>query len=171
MNNKKKNNLLSLVNKKNINKLNAKTKILIVNANYYEDISLNLINGASNFLSSKNVNYEIVNVPGALEIGKLIQFYCEKDNQKSPTNSFDGYIALGCVIKGETYHFEIVSNESARYLSNLSLKYSCIISNGILTVYNKLDALKRSDINKLNKGKEAASACLSLIEFKKKNKL
>ena len=75
-------------------------------------------------------------------------------------------MALGCVIRGETYHFEIVANESSRALTNLSINYSIPIGNGILTVLNKDQAIIRSDPNQLNKGADAALACLSLINIK-----
>ena len=84
----------------------------------------------------------------------------------SQNDFFDGFIALGCVIRGETYHFEIVSNESARALTELSIRYSLPIGNGILTVENIDQAIERSDPKKLNKGAGAALACLSLINHK-----
>ena len=79
---------------------------------------------------------------------------------------FDGFVALGCVIKGETYHFEIVANESSRAITDLSINYSTPIGNGILTDSDKDQAIKRSDPKQLNKGAGAALACLSLINVK-----
>ena len=140
-----------------------KKKILLVCSTYYKDIIINLIQGASDFLKSNHVDYKILNVPGALEIAPAIKLVFDKSVKKQ---FFDGYVALGCVIKGETYHFEIVSNESSRALTDLSLKYSIPIGNGILTVSNKDQAIKRSDPNQLNKGAGAALACLSLIKMK-----
>ena len=138
--------------------------ILLVCSPYYKDITNNLILGATEVLTSKSINYKILYVPGALEIGTAIKITYDnsKDNQY-----FDGFIALGCIIRGETYHFEIVSNESARSLCDLSVRYSLPIGNGILTVENKNQALVRSDPKKLNKGAGAALACLSLIDIKK----
>ena len=138
-------------------------KILLVCSPYYNQISDNLIKGATNVLVSKSINYEILYVPGALEIAPAIKLTYDKSKDNS---YFDGFIALGCVIRGETYHFEIVSNESARSLSDLSINYSLPIGNGILTVENKKQALERSDPKKLNKGYGAALACLSLIDIK-----
>lgn len=138
-------------------------KILLVCSPYYKQISDNLIKGATNVLVSKSINYEILYVPGALEIAPAIKLTYDKSKDNS---YFDGFIALGCVIRGETYHFEIVSNESARSLSDLSINYSLPIGNGILTVENKKQALERSDPKKLNKGYGAALACLSLIDIK-----
>ena len=102
-------------------------------------------------------------MPGALEIAPAIKLISDKSLKKP---IFDGYLALGCVIKGETYHFEIVANESSRALTDLSINYSIPIGNGILTVSNKDQAIKRSDPNQLNKGAGAALACLSLINIK-----
>ena len=143
--------------------MNDKIKILLVCSPYYKDITNNLIKGASDFLKSKYLDYKVLNVPGALEIAPAIKLMSDKSIKKP---FFDGYIALGCIIKGETYHFEIVANESARALTNLSINYSIPIGNGILTVSNKEQAIKRADSSQLNKGAGAAQACLSLINIK-----
>ena len=138
-------------------------KILLVCSPYYKDVTNNLIKGASDLLKSNSVDYNILNVPGALEVAPAIKLVLDK-SKKNPV--FDGFVALGCVIKGETYHFEIVANESSRALTNLSINYSIPIGNGILTVSNKDQAIRRSDPNQLNKGADAALACLSLINIK-----
>ena len=140
-----------------------KKKVLLVCSPYYKDITGNLIKGASDLLKSNSVDYKILNVPGALEIAPAIKLVLDKSLKKP---IFDGYVALGCFIKGETYHFEIVANESSRALIDLSINYSIPIGNGILTVYEKDQAIKRSDPNQLNKGAGAALACLSLINIK-----
>ena len=144
--------------------MDNKKKILLVCSPYYIDITSNLIKGASDFLKSKSVDYKILNVPGALEIAPAIKLMSDR-SKKKPV--FDGYVALGCVIRGETYHFEIVANESSRALSDLSINYSIPIGNGILTVSNKEQAIIRSDPTQLNKGAGAAEACLSLINVNK----
>ena len=138
-------------------------KVLLVCSPYYVDITQNLIKGAIKVLRSNSVEYKIINVPGALEIAPSIKIYSEKSSKDI---LFDGFVALGCIIRGETYHFEIVSNESARALSDLSITYSLPIGNGILTVENKEQAIERSDPLRLNKGADAALACLSLINHK-----
>ena len=138
-------------------------KVLVVCSPYYQDITQNLIKGAIKVLKSNSVGYKIINVPGALEIAPSIKIYSEKSSKDI---LFDGFVALGCIIRGETYHFEIVSNESARALSDLSITYSLPIGNGILTVENKEQAIERSDPLRLNKGAGAALACLSLINHK-----
>ena len=140
-----------------------KKKILLVCSPYYKDITNNLIKGASELLKSNSVDFEILNVPGALEVSPAIKLILDKSPKKP---IFDGFVALGCIIRGETYHFEIVSNESSRALTNLSINCSIPIGNGILTVSNKDQAIRRSDPNQLNKGAGAALACLSLINIK-----
>lgn len=140
-----------------------KKKVLLVCSPYYQIVTKNLIEGATKILKSNSVEYKILNVPGALEIAPAIKLVIDKSLKKP---LFDGFVALGCVIKGETYHFEIVANESARALTDLSLNYSIPIGNGILTVSNLDQAIKRSDPLRSDKGAGAALACLSLINIK-----
>ena len=138
-------------------------KVLLVCSPYYKEITDNLILGASKVFEVNNVEYKILNVPGALEIATAIKLIYEKSKDKPV---FNGFVALGCVIRGETFHFEVVSYQSAISLYNLSIKYSIPIGNGILTVENKNQAIIRSDPNKLNKGSGAAQACISLMNIK-----
>ena len=135
-----------------------KLKICIVSAPYYKDITENLIRGALNVLQRINADTEIVEVSGALEIPTAI---------KLMENEFDGFIAVGCVIRGETTHYEIVSMESSRGLSNLGLEKVCI-GNAILTVENRLQAEKRADPKVFDKGGEACNALLSIIKIKRR---
>ena len=135
-----------------------KLKICIVSAPYYKDIAENLIRGALNVLKRINADTEIVEVSGALEIPTAI---------KLMENQFDGFIAVGCVIRGETTHYEIVSTESSRGLVNLGLEKVCI-GNAILTVENRLQAEKRADPKVFDKGGEACNALLSIIKIKRR---
>ena len=143
--------------------MDHKKKILLVCSPYYKDITSNLIKGASDFLKSNFVDYRVLNVPGALEIAPAIKLISDKTVKKP---IFDGYLALGCVIRGETSHFDIVINESARAITNLSIDNSLIIGNGILTVENKQQAIDRSNDDENNKGYHAALACSKLIDLK-----
>ena len=143
--------------------MKKKISVLLVCSPYYKLITENLIKGSSEVLISKSIDYEIMYVPGALEISPAIKFVSSKIG--SP-KLFDGFVALGCIIRGETYHFEIVANESARTLSNLIIKDQLPIGNGILTVENEMQAIERSDPKKMNKGAGATLACLSLINIK-----
>jgi len=133
-------------------------KILIVSSNYYKEVSDNLIEGSTNYLKENNIEYEIVYSPGCFEIPFLINRYI---------NNYVGFISLGCVIRGETYHFEVISNECSREIMDLSIKFKKPIGFGILTCDTYDQAIIRSDPNKKNKGKEAAIACLQLLDFKK----
>ena len=133
-----------------------KLKICIVSAPYYKDITDNLIRGALNVLKKVKAETEIVEVSGALEIPTAI---------KLMENQFDGFIAIGCIIRGETTHYEIVSTESSRGLTNLGLEKICI-GNSILTVENRSQAEDRADPKIFDKGGEASNALLSIIKIK-----
>ena len=133
-----------------------KIKICIVSSPYYKDIADNLIRGALNKLKKIKADTEIVEVSGALEIPTAI---------KLMENQFDGFIAVGCIIRGETTHYEIVSTESSRGLTNLGLEKICI-GNAILTVENSLQAEDRADPKIFDKGGEACNALLSIIKIK-----
>ena len=130
-------------------------KILIVSSNYYQNISNNLERGAIDTLKENGFVYELINAPGCFEIPYLI---------KKNLNNFDGFIALGCIIKGETYHFEVISNETTRKIMDISVDNLLPIGLGILTCYSLEQAIIRSDVNKKNKGREAALACISLLK-------
>ena len=138
-------------------------KVLIIISKYYKNISENLLKSAITFLDEKFIKFDLIEVPGALEIPQALNL--QQIISKNTGFFYEGYIALGCVIKGETYHFEIVSNETNRCLMNIALKYSCPLGNGIITAFDYDQALKRSR----EKGSEAASACYELIKIKNYN--
>jgi len=138
----------------------VKNKILIVASNYYEEVIKNLINGSTNFLNESGCEYDIINAPGCFEIPFLI---------KKNINNYLGFIALGCIIRGETYHFELMANECARKIMDLSVDYDRPIGFGILTCDTFEQAIFRSDPLRKNKGKEAASACIDLLNDKFQN--
>jgi len=130
-------------------------KILIVTAVYYPEISANLKSGATNFLKANNHEIKIIDVPGIFEIPSVVSKYIDK---------FDGVVVLGCVIKGETSHFELISRSVTESIMNLSISYKKPIGNGLISCLNKKQALERSDLQNesKNKGVEAAKA-VSLI--------
>ena len=142
-----------------------KPKICIVQSNYYQDVSLNLLKGATYELFKKNikdVNKNKFTVPGILEIPTVIA----KKNEL-----YDAFIVLGCVIKGKTPHFEFISKTVINLITTLSVSYKKPIGNGIITCLNKKQAIERSDPDKKNKGGEAARAALTLLEiFKNESK-
>ena len=141
-------------------------KILIVEARFYPHISNALLDGATAALEKAGVHFERVTVPGALEIpsGILIAARAGEDMART----YDGFIALGCVIRGETYHFEIVASESARGLMDLGLLHGLCIGNGILTCETEEQAIERADRNGQDKGGDAARACLALVDLRAK---
>ena len=141
-----------------------KKKVLIVDANFYEDLASELVRGAVAELEKMGISYERLSVPGALEIPSAISLISQGNEAKL----FAGYIALGCVIRGETSHYDIVCGESARGLSKLALDKNLAIGNGILTVDNWEQAWARASVLKKNKGRDAAIACLSLFEIKQR---
>jgi 6,7-dimethyl-8-ribityllumazine synthase len=141
--------------------MSDKPNILIVEARFYSHISDMLLDGATAALEMGGAHFERLAVPGALEIPPAIAIAARAGEHGG--RGFDGYIALGCVIRGETYHFEIVSNESARGIMDLGLNHGLCIGNGILTVENEEQALIRASVEDGDKGGDAARACLALI--------
>ncbi len=141
--------------------------VLIVEARFYADISDALLEGAREILDKAGASYEKLSVPGALEIPGAIRLAAEASDQDLLPKPYDGYLALGCVIRGETTHYETVANESARGLQDLALHWGLAIGNGILTVENDDQAWARADKTKKNKGGEAAVACLRMIELQR----
>ena len=132
-------------------------KILIVNANYYKDISKKLIISSKKKLNN-TVKLNIINVPGIFEIPIAIRKNIKK---------FDGFVALGCVIKGQTPHFDLICYSTLNSILNLSIIFNKPIGNGIITAYNMKQALQRckNTINKKpNKGSEAANAVMSILQ-------
>jgi 6,7-dimethyl-8-ribityllumazine synthase len=132
--------------------------MLIVEARFYDDIADALLRGARGVLDEAGAEYTSITVPGALEIPAAIAMALA-------ASDYDGVVALGCVVRGDTYHFEVVSNESARGLTELSLR-GIALGNGILTVNTEAQARARS--GKLtNKGADAARAALAMAKLKR----
>lgn len=140
-------------------------RILIVEARFYDHLADALLDGATDALNAYGADYEVITVPGALEIPAAIAL-AEEGGRRPTGQAFDGYIALGTVIRGETYHFEIVSNESARGLNDLAMQRHLAIGNGILTVEDEAQALARANRSEGDKGGFAARACLTMVELK-----
>ena len=133
-------------------------KILIVNANYYKNISLSLIKNAKKVLDQSKINTSIINVPGVLEIPITVSKYIKR---------YDGFIALGCVIKGEAPHFDLICKASFDAIMKISINFKKPIANGIITALNmkqaKLRSLSNNNNHKPNKGFEAANAVISVL--------
>jgi 6,7-dimethyl-8-ribityllumazine synthase len=136
------------------------TKFLIVEARFYDHLNDMLVTGAKAALKAKGHDVEVITVPGALEIPAAIALASESD-------LYDGYVAIGVVIRGETYHFEIVAGESARGIMALTID-GLAIGNGILTVENEEQALVRADPKQKDKGGEAAKAAMAMLDLRTK---
>jgi 6,7-dimethyl-8-ribityllumazine synthase len=141
------------------------TRILIVEARFYDDISDALLAGATRVLDAAGAAYDRISVPGALEIPAAVAMAVDAAARKK--QPYDGVVALGCVIQGETFHFDIVSMQSARGLMDLSIAQQLPAGNGILTVDTESQAWARARAEEGDKGGAAAKAALAMIELKR----
>ena len=138
--------------------MKSKLKIKIIVADYYKEITDLLIKSCIKVLEKNDLKYEILTVPGVYEIPQMIKW-------KIKSNNYNLFIALGCVIKGQTYHFEVISDSVGKALLDIvNQNKTTLISNGIINAYNKPQALKRSKNGNKNKGHEAASAMVKMIK-------
>lgn len=144
----------------------SKPHLLIVEARFYDDFADALLDGAVSALKEAEATYDVITVPGALEIPPAIAMALDAAEQGGV--NYDGFIALGMVIRGETYHFDIVANESSRALMDLAVSESLAIGNGILTVENDEQAWARVRKTDKDKGGFAARAALTMIELREK---
>lgn len=136
-------------------------KVLIIESPYYEHVVAMLREGAIEVLEGHGRDYEIEQVPGALEIPAAL-------NMLQKTGRYDAYIILGCVIRGETSHYDIVCNESARGVYDLVAQHNLALGNAVLTVENEQQAIDRADKVRKNKGADAANAALSMLDLKQR---
>ena len=135
---------------------------LIIDARFYTDIADELLKGASAELQRRNATFERISVPGVLEIPAALSMVLESDRGES----FDGFVLLGCVIRGETSHYDIVANESARAIMDLAVDLGLALGNGILTVENGEQAWARARVSDKNKGAAAASAAYDMVALR-----
>ncbi len=140
--------------------------IMIVEARFYGDIADELVRGAIQVLDTAGASYERHSVPGAFEIPAAVRYAVRSFDLFSGGRRFDGYVALGCVIRGETSHYDHICAESARALQDLICTYSLALGYGILTVENHEQAWARAAVDQVNKGGVAAQACLDMIDLK-----
>ncbi len=141
--------------------------LLIVESRFYEDIADELLKGAIGALEAVGASFERVSVPGAFEIPAAIHMGLRSLEFYAAHRRFDGYIALGCVIRGETSHYDHICGESARKLQDLACQYALALGYGILTCENKEQAWERARVDGGNKGGETARASLSMLEIKR----
>ncbi|MDX8525698.1 6,7-dimethyl-8-ribityllumazine synthase [Mesorhizobium sp. MSK_1335] len=144
----------------------AKAHLLIVEARFHDDLADALLEGAIGALEEAGATYDVVTVPGSLEIPAVICFAL--DGAAEGGTHYDGFVALGTVIRGDTYHFDIVANESSRALMDLSLQEAIAVGNGILTTENDAQAWGRARKTEGDKGGFAARAALTMIALKEK---
>ena len=138
--------------------MKSKLNIKIIVADYYKEITNSLTKSCIKVLDKNDLKYEILTVPGVYEIPQMIKW-------KIKSNNYNLFIALGCVIKGQTYHFEVISDSVGKALLDIvNQNKTTLISNGIINAYNKPQALKRSKNDNKNKGHEAASAMVKMIK-------
>lgn len=137
------------------------TKVLIIEAPYYTEVAALLRQGAQLVLEKADISYDITTVPGALEIPMALKFLSAKN--------YDAYIVLGCVIRGETSHYDIVCNESARGIYNLVMAHGLALGNAILTVETMEQAITRADPAQKDKGGDAAKTALSMMSMRQEN--
>lgn len=141
-------------------------QVLIIEADYYKDITDNMASGVITELDKAGVSYDRLTVPGAFEVPPVIAM----DLSRDAGPQYSGYIALGCVIRGETDHYDHICRETSRSLMDLSVNWGAALGFGILTCETMDQAIVRSDPKQKNKGHEVASACLRLMELKQQFK-
>lgn len=141
----------------------AKPRILIVEARFYHRIADELLAGAKARLDEAGADYDVITVPGALEIPGVITMALRAAAELPRRPLYDGFVALGTVIRGETSHYDVVANQANRALTNLVTRHGIALGNGILTVENEAQAFERAKKAQLDKGGGAALACLVMI--------
>jgi 6,7-dimethyl-8-ribityllumazine synthase len=140
---------------------------MIVEARFYDDIADELARGAIQVLEEAGATFERIAVPGVFELAAAIQMAVRSLDFSTLRRRFDGYVALGCVIRGETNHYDLVCNASTRALQDVVQQYTLALGFGVVTVDNKEQAWVRAAVDQRNKGGMAARACLSMIEVKR----
>lgn len=141
--------------------------IMIIEARFYEDIADELVRGAVAELEKAGTTWERFAVPGAFEIPAMIKYAIRSRDFYAARRRFDGYVALGCIIRGETSHYDLVCSECARGLQSLTIEYTLALGFGLLTCENREQAWARASISGGNKGAMAARACLAMLELKR----
>jgi 6,7-dimethyl-8-ribityllumazine synthase len=133
-------------------------RILVVEARFYPEIADELVKGAIAALEAAGANWRRLAVPGAFELPAAVAMAIE-------TGEYDGYVALGCVIRGDTSHYDLVCSETARGLSELALRHQIALGFGVLTCDNAEQAWERASVTRRNRGRDAALACLAMVAF------
>ncbi|MBL8638942.1 MAG: 6,7-dimethyl-8-ribityllumazine synthase [Alphaproteobacteria bacterium] len=143
--------------------------VLILEARFYDEINDLLLAGAQKFLEDAGCSYEVITVPGALELPSALNFAATAAfTLEHDEFAYDAYVVLGCVIRGETTHYELVSENCVRGIMDVSLGQNLAVGNGVLTVENVEQAMERADPERLNKGAGAAEAALRMLKIAQK---
>ena len=146
--------------------MTVKPHLLVIDAPYYTEISAALMEGVTAELGKVGATHDYVAVPGVLEIPAAMSFAVDAAEQGG--TAYDGFVLIGCVIRGETTHYDIVANESARSIMDLSIMMNLAVGNGIQTVENEAQAWARAKTSEKNKGGGAAAAALAMIALREK---
>ena len=142
------------------------SRVLIVEARFYPDITDELANGAVAVLDAAGVSHDRIEVPGTFEVPAVIRYAIHSMEFQAGSNDYNGFVALGCVIRGETDHYDHICRETSRALMDLTLTHSLALGFGILTCDTQEQAFSRAAIDQKNKGGVAAQACLRMMEIK-----
>jgi 6,7-dimethyl-8-ribityllumazine synthase len=147
--------------------LEDKPRVLIVEARSQDDLADELLKGAVDALAEGGADHDLVTVPGVLEIPAIVAL-AEEGGHRPAGVRYDGYVALGCIIRGETYHFDIAAHEAFRGLMDLAIGKRLAIGNGILTVEDDEQAWARARVSQGDKGGAAAKACLAVVTLRRR---
>ena len=143
------------------------TRVLILESRFYDHLADGLLNGVREVLDMQGVSYDVITVPGIYELPAALALVVSRAGQ-GDVPAYDGYITLGCAIRGESDHYHFISQECMSALNRLSVQHHLALGNGVLTVHNESQAQKRSDPTRKNMGGQAARACLTMLLLKKK---
>ena len=147
------------------------THVLIIEARFYSHIADMLLDGASRALAAKGATFDVLTVPGVLEIPATLEMVIAAQARHFNAKHYDGFVTLGTAIRGESDHYDHVCTECMRGCNDLALRHHLALGNGVLTVHNEEQALKRADPARKNIGGMAADACLRMLEIKRELKL
>jgi 6,7-dimethyl-8-ribityllumazine synthase len=142
-------------------------RVLIIEARFYTHIADNLLRGVTTVLEAEKVDIDIIVVPGIYEIPAALELALESQRQGRITARYDGYVTLGCAIRGESDHYDHICGQTMRAIGDLSIANHLALGNGVLTVHNEAQALVRSDPARKDIGGMAARACLRMMEIKR----
>ncbi len=141
--------------------------VLVLEARFYDDIADELAKGALHALKEAGAGHERCAVPGAFELPAALRYAMLSPEYYSARRRFDGFVVLGCVIRGETSHYDLICTEVARALQSLAVEHALALGFGLLTVENQEQAWARADVRRRNLGRLAARACLDMIDLKR----